>query len=58
MTAMKDEGAANSFISLGLVKQLQWEDAVQQLPDTETKHFSGMGGSDIPLKGKLTHIKC
>jgi hypothetical protein len=56
LTAMKDEGAANCFISETLVDELEWRDVVQPLTTSETKNFSGMGGAAVPVIGKLCHI--
>jgi hypothetical protein len=53
---MKDEGAANCFISETLVDELEWRDVVQPLTTSETKNFSGMGGAAVPVIGKLCHI--
>ena len=44
VTAVKEVGAANSFISSMVLNKLGWGDQVQPMTDNEAKNFTGMGG--------------
>jgi hypothetical protein len=56
VTAVKDEGAVNSFISKGLVDKMGYTSLVKALNEREEGAFIGMGGTNIPCVGKLCGI--
>lgn len=57
MTAMKDEGASNSFISRGLARLCGFLDNMTSLYPREGDNFRGVGGGSVPMVGKLCKVE-
>lgn len=56
LTAMKDEGATNSFISRGLAQVCGLLIYSRPLSPREGSNFRGVGGGTVPMDGKLVDV--
>lgn len=56
VTALKDEGATNTFMSEGLAKTVGLDKYAKDLIAGETDNFRGMSGSAVACSGKLVDV--
>lgn len=56
LTAYKDEGAVNSFLSIKTAKEMGLTDQMKPLSEGETITFTSMGGSEVPCVGKIANL--
>ena len=56
VTALKDEGAANTFISTELLKAMNCKHLVEAMPTAGEPQMTGMGGKTIQIYGRMRDV--